>query len=485
MDCVDPLVTVLLDAIRNRTVHRPNLPIQFITGHTHRRAFQVLDPYAASFEPGHYLDTVGFVSFPLDRSRGMADDGSASNTTAPHRTKKAMAAGETVPPGNALRGKSSTTVTEVLPRFQHVYFDANVDVLRDSLGKSHRLDTVDGKRLEASIWSTRHALGLDARLGCAPRSYYLGAPLHTPSSLWELYLRQVLPSQLLHGNESVVFLQRTGALRYSLLRGDVTLDDVIAVDPFNDTVYVVTDRILGEVVARAFANLTRPEDSGDWRLPAVGMTALHIDASRSYALLTGEYEVPFVTGLLQRAVADASGLHLHPRPLRCSTPGSHDCIYTANLWRDFVRSAWPDCPAASPAARPSGSRCAARGGPLCWDWFRPLSLVSLGGVVALVLMWVLTRLLCGPRPWRQLDPQRPKLAGGGGGGEAPSRDGAPGEVDALLGADSNDNGSSSNNSRFDGRSPGVLAMTPTAGPSPADAHASYGTAPRTSSARRP
>jgi 2',3'-cyclic-nucleotide 2'-phosphodiesterase (5'-nucleotidase family) len=62
MDCVDPLVFAILESIR--TIVGSEMPIQFLTGHSHRRCFEATDPASSSMEAGRFLDTVGFVSFP-------------------------------------------------------------------------------------------------------------------------------------------------------------------------------------------------------------------------------------------------------------------------------------------------------------------------------------------------------------------------------------------------------------------------------------
>ena len=66
MDLADPLVSVLLKAIRREV--GPDVPVQFLTGHSHISAWNRLDARASSFEAGHYGDTVGFAAF-----RGVLD----------------------------------------------------------------------------------------------------------------------------------------------------------------------------------------------------------------------------------------------------------------------------------------------------------------------------------------------------------------------------------------------------------------------------
>jgi len=62
MDYIDPLVAVIHKSIR--ALVGPEMPIQFINGHSHRRGFHVYDETTTAMEAGRYLDTVGFVSFP-------------------------------------------------------------------------------------------------------------------------------------------------------------------------------------------------------------------------------------------------------------------------------------------------------------------------------------------------------------------------------------------------------------------------------------
>ena len=61
----DPLVDVILARIRQ--VCGDDMPVQFITGHTHIRANRQLDYFSSSFEAGRFLDTVGLVSFPTKK----------------------------------------------------------------------------------------------------------------------------------------------------------------------------------------------------------------------------------------------------------------------------------------------------------------------------------------------------------------------------------------------------------------------------------
>lgn len=291
----DPLVTVLLQAIRD--IVGQNIPIQFINGHTHIRGFQTLDDTATSFEAGHFLDTVGFVSFPVRQAVGMVANHSSL--------------------------------------FQHLFLDANKQVLANTLGVEE-LSTPDGDSLSLLINDTQKALGLHTTVGCVPFTYQLDAPLTDPTSLWRLFLKQVVPKQLFANNQSHVYIENSGAFRYNLFEGVATLDDLIAVAPFNDTVYKVAARVTGTDLANALNNQ-------NVAMAQVGM--LHrllssadgeIESNQLYDIYTAEFETQLVSDMLQNA--SSSTYPMVPFPV---LNDRNQSVSTAMLWSDFIRSEWP------------------------------------------------------------------------------------------------------------------------------------------------
>mmetsp|Transcript_17816 Transcript_17816/g.40466 ORF Transcript_17816/g.40466 Transcript_17816/m.40466 type:complete len:344 (-) Transcript_17816:8-1039(-) len=145
MDFRDPLVDLLLRRIR--AVCGDDMPVQFVAGHSHVWGLRTLDPNAAAFEAGRYLDTVGLVSFP--------------------------AAAE-------VRGGAAPS--------RHVFLDANVDILRRFLG-AEDLATDPGAQLSADIRRTQEEMGLLDVVGCAPRTYRFKGDLAAADSLWGFFIR--------------------------------------------------------------------------------------------------------------------------------------------------------------------------------------------------------------------------------------------------------------------------------------------------------
>jgi 2',3'-cyclic-nucleotide 2'-phosphodiesterase (5'-nucleotidase family) len=313
MHLTDPIITVLRKAIRN--VVGPTMPIQFIAGHTHIRDYAILDDFSVSFEAGKFLDTLGFCSFPI---RGTSPTISVAET-----------------------GLSAMNVTELL--FPHVFLDTNRKTLANVLNLDH-LSTAAGVALTDKIHQTQDALGLLQPLGCATHTYNLRDGMDRLHSLWGLYMREIVPLLLTNHNDSLVFVQGTAALRYSLLQGTVLVDDVIAVCPFNNTIYKMAERLTGrqilEILNTSKANAV--VETGD-ELPPFAVSTQSIDPDKLYDLATSEFHV---RGFFER-IKNATGLPVsRPKPLR--NPKTGESWTTTNLFRDYVSEEW-HCRPTSPS----------------------------------------------------------------------------------------------------------------------------------------
>ncbi len=202
MDLVDPLVDVIREAIRK--VVGPDMPIQFITGHTHYRGSVKLDDASTSFEAGRYLDTLGFVSFPTMSTLLLTRENSTESS------------------------------------FHSVFLDPNMAALGDTL-KMPDFVTPNGKELSEFIVKTQQKMGLLEEIGCAPMEYFIDAPLDDKHSLFGLYRDEVIPKMFFSQENteditSIMFLPKE-SFRYDLKAFSTLLvDDLWAVAPFNDTV---------------------------------------------------------------------------------------------------------------------------------------------------------------------------------------------------------------------------------------------------------
>jgi NADPH:quinone reductase-like Zn-dependent oxidoreductase/2',3'-cyclic-nucleotide 2'-phosphodiesterase (5'-nucleotidase family) len=216
MDYKDPLVDVLHRAARSLVGDA--VPMQFVTGHSHIRAYRDLDARAASFEAGRYLDTVGFASF------GLGPTGASS--------------------------------------FAHVDIEANVAEMAAAAGLDDpaELATPAGQALTADIAKVAATLGLDRLLGCSPRTFRSDAALDAEDSLWALYMHNVSAQQALGSNASRILVESTGSLRYDLYSGNTTVNDVCTMAPFADRFWRVTSKIEGGALATVLHALGKSAD---------------------------------------------------------------------------------------------------------------------------------------------------------------------------------------------------------------------------------
>lgn len=306
MDYEDELVSVIQMAIREMV--GPSMPIQFINGHSHRRGSAQLDSTSAAMEAGHFLDTVGFVSFPVKQTVL-----STSNSTA--------------------------------SLFQNAFIDAAVPDLALALGQAPLRSTESGAALSTFIRNTRNSLGLEQPIGCAPKTFRVDLPLDDPGSIWKLYMDFIAKSELLRQNQSLVYVQGTGLLRYDLFAGPVTLDDVIAVTPFNDTVFSVMDNLDG-VFLRAILRSMEDFPSGvGTMLPAFASTlSSHdvIDGNR-YALLTSDFDAPRLCHFISTTAPEIKS-SCRPFVYKLAAKGhirsTPTDVLMTDLWISYIQNQW-------------------------------------------------------------------------------------------------------------------------------------------------
>ncbi|GAX17871.1 hypothetical protein FisN_18Hh075 [Fistulifera solaris] len=254
MHVQDPLVQLLLEKIREQVGR--TMPVQFITGHTHIRDYAILDEWSTSLEAGRFLDTIGIVSFPK-----------ANSTT------------------------TTTTKNATQSLFTHHFLDANQETLRAVLDVDN-IDTPKGVALSQFIATTREELGLNQIISCVNQSYYTTAALDDSSSLRNFFIQEVVPN-VLPGKHALMLDK--GDLRYDLLKGKVRLDDIIAVSPFNDTLYYWKD-VPGSVILQLNESINVQQDTSF--LPLLPSYILApsetIVPSTRYELMTSEFEVPSI-----------------------------------------------------------------------------------------------------------------------------------------------------------------------------------------------
>lgn len=288
----DSLVQVLLEGIRE--VVGVKVPVQFITGHSHIRAYDnATDVCSTSFEAGRYLDTVGFVSFSKDSAC----------------------------------------------EFEHEFIDGNVDSLREAVGVQE-LGTDDGRALSSYIVEAEERMGLLEVVGCSPEHYSFKWNMSEGSdSFWRIYLDQIVPnSKLLQqqpdGNVSYrkAVLQDTGAFRYDLFEGVQTVNDVLVLSPFNDTFYLVGSNISGSVIESVYEELTAYENKTMFGV--VQSFPKFAFVPRGPIAVNDSYELYSSHFGLKDVVEALHDLHVEVEPKKVNAASTAMII-------DYISSTWP------------------------------------------------------------------------------------------------------------------------------------------------
>ena len=405
----DPLVDVILARIRQ--VCGDDMPVQFITGHTHIRANQQLDYYSSSFEAGRFLDTVGLVSFPTKKklippgpnitsipnnstnltntsypsivtshtpstypstnpssypslnpssypssnpssfpSLYPSSDPSSDPSSYPSLHPSLQSSSNiswypssfpSLAPSISLSPSFSPSISpspsvalsdqpsiRLNDEFIHTFIDTSVNNMKNLVGVDV-LRTKNGTELSNFIRGTQEKLGLFEILGYSPDTFYEKKDMQKSDSLWGLFLKEVVPNELLSlYSGKNIFIQNSGAFRYDLFAGNVTLNDLVSTSPFNDTIFVVDDKVKGDDIIKA---LGQPNAFFD-DFPYLGFAGVEdFNLNHTYRVFVSDFSVGYVTTMLM----NVTNRKLSPKKL--------DDISTSLLWTRYINSTWA-CP---------------------------------------------------------------------------------------------------------------------------------------------
>eukprot|EP00980_Cylindrotheca_fusiformis_P005754 scaffold1194_cov127-Cylindrotheca_fusiformis.AAC.31 len=296
MDLKDPLVGAIRKAIRD--IAGEGLPIQFITGHTHYRGEVQLDDWSMSFEAGRYLDTIGFVSFPT----------------------RATAAS----PSIAINGTNG--------KFQSVFIDGSAKALSEHLGLDDpkEMETENGIELSTFVRSTREKMGLLEDIGCAPQDYIANATLDDEASLWRLFRDEVIPKTFfVDEKKGSIMLLQNKSWRYDLRsNAPLTVDDIMAVAPFNDTIMHIGS-VPGHAILQLNVSISGEPFSWSGLLPKFIMIGTVDDEDELFDFYIHDFNTREIIEGLQMIIPDSSFVAK-------TTPFS-----STMLWLAFVGENWP------------------------------------------------------------------------------------------------------------------------------------------------
>ena len=188
-------------------------PIVFFGGHTHIRDYHKWEKKAYGIESGRYMETIGFLSIS-GLSKGSDKE---SHTT---RTKG--------------------------PEYKRLYIDNNLYSLHHhARTNASTFDTKIGRNVSDTIADARKSMKLDKTFGCAPRDYWLNrAPYPSEGSMLTWLEKKVLPDTFTNANSSknpTIVMTNTGAMRFDIFKGPVTVDTTYLVCPFTSGFRKITN----------------------------------------------------------------------------------------------------------------------------------------------------------------------------------------------------------------------------------------------------
>eukprot|EP00756_Hemistasia_phaeocysticola_P010558 Hpha_TRINITY_DN15029_c5_g17::TRINITY_DN15029_c5_g17_i1::g.125626::m.125626 len=305
MTAGDELVDTINSAIRSIL---PQTPVQFLNGHWHRREWRKVDDRSAAFESGANMQCVGFTSFNVTK------------------------------PGEFMW-------------FESQYIDWNLERLYQITGRnSHSWDTKAGKQIREAVRSRQRELGLLDVVGCQNEAPLLSRRngVDEKDSLWGLYLKHTIPEGLFHPprNSSQWFISGTGSLRYDLYGGEVMVDDLITMAPFQNAIHVVRNvpgsaalSVLGSLMGQKSFRGIRMEKfdrTPRWETEALSRwvsTEPLPEGGKLYDVLTVSYDVPELLSALRRVLGDDVTSELY-RPELNNGHGVND----TGLWIDWAKN---------------------------------------------------------------------------------------------------------------------------------------------------
>jgi hypothetical protein len=292
IDAEDGLITLISDKIRALDVGL-DIPIQFIAGHTQKRQHKRVDEWSHSFQAGANLDTLGFVSFPV-------------NATAKAKPKEAKSL------------------------FEFAYLNTSAYSLNHILGDLETFRTELGQNLSQSIQDTRHFLGLDEVVACPIQDYHLENHILRKQSLWGLWRKQVVPNEICKDRKFCIVLVSSTSFRYgvrgSASSGDeMTLDDVVAIAPLLEPVYHI-GKVNDYAIQRMNSSLNIDSNQHHHTLPSYVMAG-EIEERGDYDLYTHERDLPVILAELER---------LFVKDIEPKTTGDKDTLY----WLRYAQDTW-------------------------------------------------------------------------------------------------------------------------------------------------
>lgn len=300
IDIRSPLIDNIYQAIRANV--DPNMPIQFIAGHSHKREAITnvkKDHFVHKIEPGGLFDTIGWVTIPKFKTA------QGWNARSP----------------------------QLKEEFQQEFLNTSKTVLHSRLGLpvTETLQTNGGRKISQMIHDAHEQLELDQVVGCPGQDYFRNISIFADNSLWKLWREHVVRTQIFQRSQDRIMLVSKSTFRYDL-RGSgkhdaMTLDDVVAIAPYMEKVVYVGD-VPDWMIRRLNNSLNTYSHHNIIPDYVLAGDIDEIKTVESYDLYTHEVDVPRIKAKLEK-------FNFHDFVLKST--GQRDTLY----WLNYIRDAFP------------------------------------------------------------------------------------------------------------------------------------------------
>ncbi|KAL5600939.1 hypothetical protein BROUX41_005773 [Berkeleyomyces rouxiae] len=205
-----PELKAIYTAIRQQNWH---IPIAMFAGHAHVRDATDFDSQAYALASGRYFETVGWMSLDgIQKDELKKDEVQAAKSFA----------------------------------FTRRYLDNNLFGYYHHTGLNEStFPTEKGQETSKLIYHARKTLGLDKKLGCAPKSLWMSrVPYPHDNSIYTWLANESLPGIFYNAeraNKPRIGLLNTGGVRFDIIRGKFSYDSLFNVSPFTNHIAYLPD----------------------------------------------------------------------------------------------------------------------------------------------------------------------------------------------------------------------------------------------------
>lgn len=184
------------------------------------------------------------------------------------------------------------------------------------------------------IMRIENELGLKKVVGCMKDSLFSNRSMADRDSLWGFFARQVTPS--VFRADEVIILDN-GSWRYDLYGGEVSLNDILGVSPYNNSL-VKWDNLPSEVITALNATLNAEPDTWMPFLPSWILSSAEpfVPRGRHYSLIVDDFQSRYIAERLNQLWSNNKTDPLSP-------PKDMPGVTSSSIWIEYFENFSSSC----------------------------------------------------------------------------------------------------------------------------------------------